>query len=470
MRRNQLVILTLAGIVAISIVLMVRMRHSHSRSPQLRGTSAIVLIDFSKSFVTWDHQGRTHGLRYEDRRALSIAAGAMNELALRYWTPPVKVIWTRIQTSSITAEPLCTFDITPKLVKTESDTISSEEEIREAMKKCVDSVVEASKNERLLSNYTDISGALSMASEMSSTARSERVLIILSDFKEDLPPGSKKATFELAGERVIMLHRPGTDEPESVAGYLARIADWKTKLLKHGAKSVVALPVFAVTQKRLRAALHPQDIEQHGTDVNILIDFKRHVFQTLVNKRAGSRLVQIGKTLANLARDWAPPVTVSWMTMGPSGFASKTFPPIEFTPSLIKKENMINTIEEFATAMEEVARAIPNMSRSINATDISGSLALACAVEPRAKSQVLVVISDFIDSTTSPMVFELGSKARVIMLHIASPTDRLDPNAYAARRRAWEQRFKQSGAKAVCQLPLVSFTANDLRSCLSASN
>ncbi|MBI3952084.1 MAG: hypothetical protein HY314_16680 [Acidobacteria bacterium] len=389
------------------------------------------------------------------------------ELASRYWTPPLKTVWTQIQASSITAEPLCKLETVQKLVKSASD-VGTREEIEKALSKCVDRVIKASEDKRKLGDYTDISGAVAMASDIASGEYGERVLVMLSDFHEDLPRGMRQAVFQLKGERVVLLHRPGTDEPQNISGYLARVDGWKKKLLEHGARVVVSMPVFAVSETRLRAALRPQDVEA-GTALTVLVDFKENVLPAQAGGSGdGSLLVQIGRTLAELARDWPSPVTALWMAVGPSGFVSKTLPPLEFGPSLIKKEHALSTVEEFARAMEELACALPSRGKWTSATDISGSLALACSVEPPAKSQVLVVISDFVDGGPQPPApFRLSPGTRVVMVHKASPADGLDPNAFAARRQAWEQRFRQSGAAAVYQFPLQTFTSNDLRSCLS---
>ena len=437
-----------------------------------RGTSVVVLVDFSKSFpASYRSDGSiSYGLRFEDRRALSTLASSLAELASRYWTPPLKTIWNRIQASSISASPLCApLETIQKLVKPEGS-IGTREEIQAVLQNCVSTVVEASKDKNLLGDYTYISGAVAMASEVASSEYNERVLIILSDMHEELPPGTSEASFKLNGERVVILHRPGTDEPQNISGYISRINDWKKKLTEHGAKTVVTVPVFAVSGAQLRQALKPEDTDA-GTSLTVLVDFKENVFPTSQTNSFNRNILEnIGKTLAELARDWPLPVTALWVAVGSSGFTSKTLPPVEFNPSLIKKEHTLNTVEEFSKAMEEMGRALPSRGRGIASTDISGTLGLSCSIDPLPKSQVLVVISDFVDSGPQPPAsFRLSPGTRVVMIHKASPTDRTDPNSFGARRHIWEQRFKESGASAVYQFPLLSFTPNDLRSCLGVS-
>lgn len=433
------------------------------------GTSVVVLVDFSKSFaVSRIQNGKmVYGLRPEDRRALNAVGGAVAELSSRSWTPPLKTLWTQIQTASITDKPLCApLETVQKLVKP-AGSIGTREEIEQVLTKCTNDVIEASKDERRLSAYTDISGAIATAADASSPDAAERVLIILSDFNEELVPGSQQARFTLKGERVVLIHRPGTDEPNNIGGYLARINDWKNKLLQCGASAVVAMPVFAVSESRLRGALRPKDF-QLGTDLTVVADFKNDLSQTLGSKPGqDGLLVQIGQTLSDISRDWPPPVTTLWMAIGESGFESKTLPPVEFGPSLIKKEHALNTVEEFARATEELARTLPNQSKNTAASDISGSLALASAVEPSAQLHVVIVISDFVDNGPQPpAAFNLNG-SRVVMICASSNLDRPDPNSFFQRRQAWEKRFLDSGASSVNQIPLMSFTPSDLRSALS---
>jgi hypothetical protein len=467
----------LAGIlVALGIFILVRVLDGANvwvaKSKIGSGTSVIVMVDLSKSFAALS--GRDHkmiyGLHDADRRALEAVSSGLADLASVYWKPPMKTVWTQIQASSITAQPLCApLETVQKLVKPEGS-IGTREEIQSALSSCVSKVIDASKLESNLSDFTDVSGAFAMAGDMSAGDYDERVLMMLSDFKEDLPPLAKQAAFGLNGERVVLIHRPGTDEPENVAGYLARIEGWKKKVLEHGAKAAATIPVFAMTETRLRAALQHNNV-QAGTALTVLVDFKENVFPTNAgNCEKSDMLKLIAKTLAEISRDWPPPVDALWISIGSTGLSSSYLPPLEFSPSLIKKPHALNTVEDFSKAMEEEAEALPSRGKGVRATDISGSLALACSADPPTKSQVIVVVSDFVESQSVPTPFRLPQGTRVVMVHKASPPDRLDPNAYSARRDAWQTRFKQSGASIVAQIALLSLTPNDLRSALGGDS
>jgi len=437
-----------------------------SKGQQESGTSVTVLIDFSKSFpASYRSDGSVvYGFRHEDQRALDALATVLAELASG--TPTFKTVWTQIQTSSITESPLCPpIEMTQGIIKREH-ALSTREQMRDTLKKCAATVVLHGMDQNNLGNFTDISGAIAMASDISSGKFTDRVLVILSDLQEDLPLGSSPAHFQLNGERVVLLHRPGTDERETISGYLERVERWKQKLLQCGARTVATLPVFAVSETRLRAALRQEEL---GSSLTILVDCKENRFPLSSSSR--TLLVQLGRTLAELSRDMPTPITALWASIGSSGFLSKTLPFVEFHPRMIKRDNSMNTVEDFSKVMEELGHALPTIGGGITSTDISGSLALVCSVDPPAKSSVLVIISDFLDEGPTPSApFRLASGTRVVMIHAASFRDRADPNAFLARRQAWERRFLESGATSVCQIPLVTFTRSDLRSCLAVTS
>lgn len=473
MVRGKIIAIIAVGTLLISFLTFLLTSNKQPKLKELQGTSVVVLVDFSKSFVAMQRsKSRTfYGLRNEDQRALKAVAGAVAESAALYWKPPLKTVWAQIKTSSISMEPLCApLETLQKLIKPEGS-VGTREEIDSVLSKCVNSVIEASRDEHSLSDFTDISGAVATASGIAPTEYNERVIVILSDFNEQLPRGTSVANFRLNGERVILLHRPGTDEPQNIEGYMARIEEWKKKFLKHGASMVVALPVFAVTKTRLRSALHPTK-DDSGTALTILVDFKDNVSAAFGgNSDDKGILVRIGQTLAELAKDWKAPITTLWMAVGSTGFNSRPLPTGEFHSILIKKPSEFTVVADLKIAMEESARALANSGIRTTSTDISGSLALACAIEPSPKSHILVVISDFVDSAPlSATKFHLSNTTRVVMIHTVSPEDRIDPNRYPARLQMWERRFRQAGAVEVYQFPLLTFTPNDLRSCLGHGN
>ena len=459
------IFVVLIGVILIGIlgfiILNFSQKNKVDNSPKEQGTSVVVLLDFSKSFpASYSDDGRIiYGFRKEDQRALEALNNVLTDLAFT-GASKFKIILTQIQTSSITESPICPpIEITQRIIKREN-TISTKEQLSDTLNKYLDMINLMSKDVNKLGNFTDISGAITMASDINRNQYNNGLLIIFSDFNEELPDGSKPANFKLNGESVILIHRPGIKEKEDINGYLARIQNWKNKLIQNGAKTVATLPIFAVSNTRLLAAIKQEEV---GTAFNVLVDCKVNRFSS--NNSAENSLVQIGKTLSELSRDMPVPVTALWMSIGESGFLSKTLPFIEFQPRMIKIDSSMNTTEDFRIAMEELARSLPSYGGVTTETDISGSLALIGSCDPPPKSSILVIISDLLDNGIQTN-FKLAPNTQVVIIHIASQRDRSDPNSFLARRQKWEKRFYRQGAVSVCQIPLVAFTANDLISCL----
>jgi hypothetical protein len=419
-----------------------------------------VIVDFSGSFVSSPGR-RGAGLLIEDHRALDAIAEAVSEVATKHWHPPLKIVWTKITGSARLAEPICApLETDSRLVKP-AGAIGTRREIEAALKDCVVRVVAASRDFRNLGSYTDISGAIAAAAEMAMGSYSERVLIIFSDFHEDLPAGSRAANFRLHGERVVMIHRPGSDEKEKVAGYLRRLEKWKALLKERGAADVAVLPVFAVSTSRVRTALRPQD-EPPGTAITMLADLKRTALSAHVESLLG-----MSRAVAELSEEWPPPVIAQWTAVSPTGFLSQAMPVVEFGPTLIKRPNALNTAKEFSTALEELSKGVLVLGRMEPAGDLSGSIALAASIDPPPKKTILLVLSDFDyhPGRLSPS-FALPPATKVVMLHVPAVRDGPDPDAYPARRLEWEKRFVTANAE-VCQIQLATLTRINLNSCFS---
>jgi len=94
---------------------------------------------------------------------------------------------------------------------------------------------------RSRARYTDISGALLLASEyLRETRAGQKSIVIFSDMKEELPRGSRRdlAPGELAGIHVTALNvkRLAADNLDPAA-YRSRLGEWGTRLARAGAAS-----------------------------------------------------------------------------------------------------------------------------------------------------------------------------------------------------------------------------------------
>src|SRR5216684_1813086 len=125
------------------------------------GTSQVLLVDFSKSFAP---------LTKSDEQAIRKIADATADLARGEWTNPVSVLWSRIQTASLVSGPVCRpLEFQQTLIKQDKSDPSSNltdfDGFKQALQQCAISAAQQSSAPAEQASYTDISGALALASE-----------------------------------------------------------------------------------------------------------------------------------------------------------------------------------------------------------------------------------------------------------------------------------------------------------------
>lgn len=424
------------------------------------GTSVVVLVDFSASFSP---------LQGHDARGLREVARAIANLS-GDWSAPIKITWSKIEEASLLARPLCgPIEFSPRLIKRRGE-IADREELRKELENCGQAVVKRSSDPAERSPKTDISGAVLMAAEMARNTRGEKVVLILSDFDEDLPKGTLRADFRLTGERVVMIHRPWSKDAGDPNKYFQRIGEWSNTFRERGAKEVIEWPVFSITEHRLARGLRPA-ASQAGTYVAILADLKAGGVSEKNQKRIyRESLFKIARALSDSAKDLPPPVTITWSNIGSSGTLGEYLPPVEFNPRLIKKAGELNISEDLKIPMEESATGlVEKFCGTAPSTDIAGAVALAVAGSGVGEKKILIVLSDFVDNGRSGITskFPLNG-ATVLMVYRPARSDRLNENALFRRITTWEKTFRDSGASSVWRIAMASLEPSDIKGCFSS--
>jgi len=410
------------------------------------GTSVVVLVDFSKSFAPL----------VNDERALEELATATSELAQREWQPPVEILWSRIQTASLISGPLCgPFQFQQSLIKRDNDDSA---QVADKLQTCAKAVVRASAAGSERSAYTDISGAVALATEQGQSVLGPKYLVIVSDFMEDLPRGKRPIRLQLNGERVLLLHRPGTEKtPLALVDHLARIQRWSEALREAGAVSVVALPLSAVTEQRIVRALGSGTKE--GTDVVVL--------QNMPDTARPEILKTVAATLNKAARDWQPPVTVTWADLRDETAIPLQIPPLEFTPRLVKA--MDSPAQDFSTLLNECAENMQRFAPGARVGDVVGSLSFYSSAGVLDADHVFLIVSSFPNLPSARRDLLLNLKGvRVAMLPAPNRADASDEDAYLARVAQWETWLKQQHAN-VCRIPFNGVTTDSLIECFRGS-
>ena len=409
------------------------------------GTSEVVLIDISKSFVP---------LTKADERAIQTVAVATAILAERDWPSPVSVLWSRIQSASLVARPLCgPFDFEQKLIKTGKELDPAE--FGRRLEDCAKSAILAAQTPSEEAPYTDITGALTLASEQVRSAPGDRrYVVVVSDFVEDLPPGKLAVPLQLAGEHFLLLHRTGTQETVTV-DHLARVESWAVKLQRAGAGSVVTLPLHSVTTTRIIRAFGQG--ARAGTNVVVL--------QNLPDTTKPEILDTIANVIGTAARDWPSPVTVTWADVRPRAEGMTQMPPAEFAPKLIKKGEA-ELSPDFPTVLKEFASGMRRFSPGAPNADLVGAIALYASAGRLEATDVFVIASNFPELNTSTWaVWRDLTGIRIVMLPGPNRKDESDQGAYVRRLEAWQKWFRDRHAT-VCKLPINGITESSLGGCL----
>jgi hypothetical protein len=437
---------------------------SRSDTADARGTSVTVLVDFSRSFIPVATSGKSAGLTETDESALQMVAGELERLSWETWPPPIKILWSPITAGDL-VQPLCEpIFVDPTVLVSRPPVVARPEDIKAALQGCLARVVNASRDPKRLAGYTDIAAAI--ASAESAGEYAERLIVVLSDLKQDLKPGNTAAALDVAGARMLLLHRQGTDGRDDVRTYLSRIAAWKTTLEASRA-AVTAVPLLAASRHRTRVALDRQ--ARVGTSLTVLVDRKRHVL-TAVNGSSGEPvgLQRLADSLAMLSAQWPAPVTAQWIGTGTGAFQMRAEPPVDMDVTLlIPKPGEINKPGEFAMFMRELVYGVS--AGSVATSDLAGAAALATAVEPSPARHVVAIVSDFAPAPPASAALAFAGDTRVVLMHTPSGEGR-DVNAEQARRDAWSAFLTRAGAQHVCQIRLATWTPDELGHCLEPAD
>lgn len=441
---NKASVCRLSRIIGSALVVISLQGCSAGKSRSV-GSSVVMLVDFSKSFVPL----------LQDERAIREVSEATAELAQREWQPPVAVLWSRIQTASLVASPLCgPFQFQQSLIKRDNEDTA---EITQKLEDCTKSTVRASTVSAEQAPYTDISGAIALAAEQGESIAGSKYLIIISDFIEDLSPGKRPVKLQLHGERVLLLHRTGTERtPMALVDHLDRIRGWSEVLLRAGASSVVALPLNSVTRLRVMRALGAGS--KAGTDVVVLQDLPDTARPEILKTIAG--------TLSKAARDWESPVTVTWADMRDEPNSPWQMPPLEFTPRLIKSADSSSSMREFPDLLNECAEGMQRFSPGSKNGDITASLRFYASAGALDAQHIFLIVSSFPDLPRPEHNFSFDlNHVKVVMLPAPNSEDASDETAYVNRVGRWQRWLSEQHAN-VCRIPFNGLTTSPLLGCI----
>ena len=210
---------------------------------ELPNTAVTIVVDMSESFAP---------LQPQDSTALEAIADALSTMAQTVWEQPVQFYWTTVQPYTAPAPCGPPMSYRQQIVeRPRPGALTSAKSMRAWLAACI---LKLTGQGAVLSNYTEISGALRIAADGATGTPGPKIVIILSDFDEDLPPGQQPVAFELSSENVVMVYRDEGDQNS----LFARLDDWERRLEQANASSVCRLAVQIVSEATVRQCLVQQ--------------------------------------------------------------------------------------------------------------------------------------------------------------------------------------------------------------------
>lgn len=193
-------------------------------------TSLSVLIDFSKTYYNKSTKNLIKDLLRRGKIAVEEFASISES--------PVKISFLAINDLSLTTPPISTFIYHRKIFGGNKEgVITRPADLKNYLELCKEIILKKEP-----SAYTDISGAIDLATRITAgQRRGEKSILILSDLKEDPRPGTQTAELKLDGYNVVILYRILGQDARKPSELDERLSAWKNKLTKAGARKVTCL-------------------------------------------------------------------------------------------------------------------------------------------------------------------------------------------------------------------------------------
>jgi hypothetical protein len=411
-------------------------------------TVVTVLLDFSASFAPFTAN---------DAAALQAIKEVIGRKATHEWAGTTQVLVRKIGTSSVLNAPLCEpVTYAPHIVGSGND----QDSFQEGLAKCLGSPTKANLQTKG-EDYTDISGAIELASQATQSLPGTKLILILSDFVEQQAPKAQAAKLKLNREHIIMLHRPGLDD-KSIPSHLSRISEWHKTLVGAGAGAVAAIPEQWATRGVLEQVL---DKTSKGTLGLVVLD-GNGLSPLGAEESRRQRIVDLAMGIGQLAKDWQPPVTILWYAVPSRPASISWMPPIEYQPRLIEQKGDVNTADELMRDLRETAIGTLRLAKPSSSTALVDALLLLHAPDVTGTRHMNVFLVSSLGAAPQAIPPSLRfEEANISIIYSPARSDGADPNLLFARLSSWKQLFTKLGASRVCMLELSSLTAAALASC-----
>jgi len=190
-------------------------------------SSVTVLVDLSES---WHNQKN----RNDNIHLLRVVGQAVVRMVDRMMAP-VQIRYLPIGDISLFARPLCEVVFSPKLLagRSRSGIMSNPRELASYLTEDCPTFLLS----RPVQPLTDISGAIDTAARLAEQQLgNQKLLLVVSDMKEELRRGQAPVRFALPGFRMLVLYRPLDEDRRNPGSLDERIRQWRKRIEGAGAK------------------------------------------------------------------------------------------------------------------------------------------------------------------------------------------------------------------------------------------
>jgi hypothetical protein len=238
------------------LVLFVSASGSACLRPLVGNASAVtILLDYSKSFAPYSHSDIAALNETTKAVVRMVRGGSLQQ--------PLKILWAAFGDNGLQPVEPCgparvfqqrlTGGSEPSVKSPDpAEPLISVDKLEAWFSVCSEAVQSTSQAAQ---QFTDISGAMAFAADTIEDVRGDRVIVLFSDLREDLPPNRQLPPFRLNSVKVLLIWRPGLDDRKQPTATPERVEEWRTRIESAGASRVCAKAAQGLTEGEISSCL-----------------------------------------------------------------------------------------------------------------------------------------------------------------------------------------------------------------------
>lgn len=203
-------------------------------------SSVHVLVDLSATWLTKEQNG-------ENERVLAVIGDAIVTIAADA-QPPIVIRHLAVGDASLARPPLCEAQFLPAMLPRPGQ-LSDLRSLERFLRDCDMHILSRPQEQ-----FTDLTGALDSVSRATHRQTGRlKLVIVLSDFKEERRPGQSGTVGDLSGARILLLYRVLPSDRRGETNVDERVAAWEDRLDAAGAMVTIRADAYVTANDILSA-------------------------------------------------------------------------------------------------------------------------------------------------------------------------------------------------------------------------